>query len=251
MCVKGAAPAATVAGLCLLLLIGAAPSAEPQTFSVSASTTSVEKGEEFILYLRVRTDEVGLHRLTIRPELPLGFTLAQERQPPEIPDPLEAGSSFVFSYRVRAPGYLEIGHGQGRGISTRDPKNFIFNLSYRLGPNGPTRHHAVDLTLRYTTSIYLYLVWGIVGLLLAHVIKSLAKHRGEAAPAFPSLSNIIDYVFVRNLVGLATTLAIGFAVLVILARDTIPIRGWYDSFALGAILGMLGDEDLLGKLKIK
>ncbi len=79
MCVKGAAPAATVAGFCLLLLIGAAPSAEPQTFSVSASTTSVEKGEEFILYLRVRTDEVGLHRLTIRPELPLGFTLAQER----------------------------------------------------------------------------------------------------------------------------------------------------------------------------
>ncbi len=49
----------------------------------------------------------------------------------------------------------------------------------------------------------------------------------------------------------ASTTSVGFAVLVILARDTIPIRGWYDSFALGAILGMLGDEDLLGKLKIK
>jgi len=157
----------------------------------------------------------------------------------------------VFPYRVRAPSYLEIGHGQGRGISTRDPKSFIFSLSYRLGPNGPTRHQVVELTLRYTTSIYLYLVWGIVGLQLAHIIKSLAKYRGEPAPASPSLKGIVDYVFARNLVGLATTLAIGFAVLVILARDAIPTRGWYDSFALGVILGMLGDEDLLGKLKVK
>jgi hypothetical protein len=29
----------------------------------------------------------------------------------------------------------------------------------------------------------------------------------------------------------------------------VPTKGWYDSLALGIILGVLGDEKLLGKLR--
>lgn len=230
--------------LCVGFVLALNGFAHAQEFAVTSSSRSVEKGEDFTLHLRIQTDNNPIQRLEIKPELPRGFTLKKDSP---VPTTVEAGSAMILPFMIQAPTHLSDVENQ-RGVSTRDPKKFIFNISYAVAPTGPKRR-AIEFSLRYTTSIYLYLLWGFLGLMLAHVIKSLAKGRTEFQHDGISVKAIRDYVFSKNLLGLTTTAAIGFAVLVILAREIVPTQGWYDSFAMGVILGMLGDEDLLGKLR--
>lgn len=89
----------------------------------------------------------------------------------------------------------------------------------------------------------------MIGLLVAHIIKSVAKSRSNSKPQNAKIKDLVNRIFSENFVGLMTTLLIGFGILIILAQEMVPTRGWYDTLALGIILGMIGDENLLRKLK--
>jgi len=43
--------------------------------------------------------------------------------------------------------------------------------------------------------------------------------------------------------------AIGFVVLLVLSRDEVPSKGWYDTVALGVAAAILSDEQLLAKVR--
>ena len=118
----------------LLAILLVALLADAQDFSVTSSRQSVEKGEDVRVDLEIRTDQEPLHHLQVEVVLPLGFTL---KAPPPIPDLIEAGGSLVLPLTVQAPAQLhEISDPSSRGISTRDPKIFLFNLSYTRGADG-------------------------------------------------------------------------------------------------------------------
>jgi hypothetical protein len=246
---RRSAPAFVLSFWLLLLLAFFLPlPADAQDFSATSSRQSIEKGEDLRVDLEIRTAQEPLHHLQVEVVLPLGFTL--KAPPSPIPDIIEAGSSLVLPVTVQAPAQLsEVSDLSTRGVSTRDPKIFLFNLSYTRGADGSKQYRSTKFTLRYTTSMSLYLLSGTIGLLFAHIIKSLAKGRRDLEQQGASLGQILRYIFSKQLIGLVTILVIGFAVLVVLARETIPIQGWYDALALGVTLGMLGDEELLGKLR--
>ena len=236
--------------LLFLILICVTSSSYAQEFSISSSEKSVEKGERFRLYLEIKTDDAAIHNLKIDEQPPIGFTLEKNEPVPEISEIITPGSHLLITYIGTAPGHLPaILKQDKRGISTREPKQFIFNISYGEGRNNEIKRRAIKYELRYTTSIYYYIFWGLVGLFLAHIIKSLAKKRTDQHYEGTGFKFIIEYIFSKNLVAMMTTLLIGFAVIIVLARDMVPTRGWYDTIALGIVLGMLGDENLLGKLK--
>lgn len=246
--------AKSTAFLTLLLLVFLAQAASTHEFVLSSSRPSVERGERFILGLEVKASWTPIYDLTAEPLLPLGFVFEQGTDP-EIPAIINPGSERVFQYVVKAPGQMdkwEIPAEEGRperGYSTREPKLFVLNLSYSDEAGGPRREHVLKLTQRLTTSVYFYLLWGLAGLFIAHIIKTLAKEKSSANGIPRTPKGLVSSLFAANIVSLLTTLFIGFAVLVILSREVIPTKGWYDSFALGIVLGMLGDENLLGKLK--
>lgn len=236
--------------LFLLILIGSTAPSYAQEFSISSSAKSVEKGERFRLFLEIKTDDATIHNLKIDEQPPIGFTLDKKEPIPEISEIISPGSHLLITYIVTTPEHLPAIFKQDkRGISTREPKDFIFNISYSEGQGKELRRRAIKYELRYTTSIYYYIFWGLVGLFLAHIIKSLAKKKSEQQSKGTGFKFIVGYIFSKNLVALMTTLLIGFAVIIVLARDMVPTRGWYDTIALGIVLGMLGDENLLGKLK--
>ena len=232
------------------ILIGFTAPSYAQEFSISSSEKSIEKGERFRLFLNVKTDDVAIHNLNIEEQPPIGFTFDKKKLIPEIPKTISPGSQFLFTYIVTAPEHLPAIFKQDKKtISTREPKHFIFNISYNQGQGKELKRRAIKYELRYTTSIYYYIFWSIIGLLLAHIIKSLAKKKSEQQSEGTGFKLIVGYIFSKNLVALMTTLFIGFAVIIVLARDMVPTRGWYDTIALGIVLGMLGDENLLAKLK--
>jgi hypothetical protein len=246
--------ARTAALATLVLVVLLARAASSHEFVLSSSRSSVERGERFTLSLEVKAAGTPIHNLVAEPLLPLGFKIEQGASP-KIPDLINTGSERVFQYVVKAPGQMdkwstpaEEGRPE-RGYSTREPKSFVLNLSYSDEKDGLRREQVLKLTQRFTTSVYFYLLWGVAGLFIAHIIKTLAKEKSKAQGIPRNPKGILERLFATNIVNLLTTLFIGFAVLVILAREAIPALGWYDSFALGIILGMLGDENLLGKLK--
>jgi hypothetical protein len=51
------------------------------------------------------------------------------------------------------------------------------------------------------------------------------------------------------LTSLFTLLIVGFAALLVLSKDAIPVTGWHQAMALGIGLAILTDEQLLAKIK--
>lgn len=206
------------------------------------SRESIEKGSRVQLYLRMATAEQAVGNLEVRPLLPNGFEITGSAPP--APSYLAPESEILLQYTVEAPKLIG-----SSGVSTREPKEFAFSYSYTvLGREAEPTRGVAETTVRYTTSIIIFVGSGIAGLFLAHLIKSLAKFRTEPRTEV-GFCRLCRFVFCRQLAELFTTLLIGFAVLMVLARDGVPAQGWYDSLALGITLGILGDENLLGKLR--
>jgi len=145
----------------IFLLTFLSTPAYAEEFIISSSQESVEKGEIFDLYLEIRTDEIAIENLKIDHQFPRGFTLKSGPNPKflgkEIVNP---GSSITISYTVSAPPHKLNPFTGERGISTRDRKRFIFNISYTRKPKGLIRQRQIEYFLRYTTSMYIYLYLG-------------------------------------------------------------------------------------------
>jgi hypothetical protein len=232
--------------LILVLVTAALPRlGEAQEISVEAGRHTVEKGESLRVDLHIRSESADLERLSIQPVLPLGFTV----QLPELPTRLPAGSSVMLPFVIQAPTQLHDLSLHVRGVSTADDKIVGFNVGFTDGASGKLRAQAVQFEFTYTTSMQLYLMWGLFGVIIAHLLKAVGKARGELRSPDITLSRAARFVLVEQSLSGVTIIVIGFAVLVMLARETVPVRGWPEALTLGLTLGVLGDEQLLAKFR--
>lgn len=226
------------------------------------TTTSVEKGSEFQLRVKITAVE-PLQDIVISPIIPEGFKITPIASPgietvkPDRSETgditiaaLEAGSSLTVSFRVHTPGYSD--------SPRKRNGEFVFNVFYltqkdTLQVKGS---ETCSINIEYTTSIGFYLLAGLLGVILGHIVKVATKDRATITSAAQNEISIMKklfivgrHLFISQLPGLITILAIGFGVLLTLAREAVPVRGWPEAIALGIGLAVLTDEELLMKIK--
>jgi hypothetical protein len=224
------------------------------TISTSISTTQARKGQPFHVLVDVSTDE-DIEKLEVTcPVVPSGFKV--ELLTKQAPDPLSG--SFVADFLVTPPGFTWWSNAPGS--DTREQKTLAFDVAYSVRQNGAVKriHRVTKVSFPYSLGPVLYMLTGILGLILGNVIKTLTGHKKDLVDQLGStggtgssmLAAIWNIAFRREVVGLLTSVAIGFVVLLVLARGEIPTRGWYDSLALGVSLAILADDQLLTKVKV-
>jgi hypothetical protein len=219
------------------------------TFEVASSTTQARKGQPFHVYLTIATQE-DVSQLRVSWSPPTAFAIEQINKP--IPDALPGGSSFIADFLVQPPGSW---HVNDPGGDTREEKKLVFNVAYVTQVSGQARsgYQPVTLTFRYSLNPVLYVINGMLGLLFGSVIKTVTAHKQMLATQQASTARGDGGLVLKLLRGELTTMltgvAIGFVVLLVLARTEIPAKGWADSFALGVTLAILTDDQLLTKLK--
>jgi hypothetical protein len=230
-------------------VVAAAP-----TISTSISTSQARKGQSFHVLVDVSTDE-DIENLEVTcPVVPSGFTV--ELLNKKVPSPLSG--AFVADFLVSPPGFSW--WSNAAGSDTREQKILAFDIAYDARQNGTIKriHRSTRVTFPYALGPVLYMLTGILGVILGNVIKTLTSHKKDLvdqlgssdATGSPLLRTIWNIAFRREVVGLMTSVAIGFVVLLVLARGEIPTKGWYDSLALGVSLAILADDQLLTKVKI-
>lgn len=262
----------------------ASPAGATPTVKVTPTTKSVEKGGSFQIRLELSTAE-PLKDILIAPIMPEGFTAEPMSVHPDLvswvalrlePEQkilkkeesveqgmkiasLEAGSAITVSFKVWPPGLLG---GPRKGAmggfyKAREPQPFVFNVFY-VGGKDPTPVKGaltVSTEVRYTTAIGYYFFFGLVGLLLGHVIKVSTKNRVEIQNLTSpkrlreKIGIVIGYIFGDRLTDLLTLSVIGLGVLIYLAQDGVPVNHWHQAVAMGVGLGILTDEQLLTKIK--
>lgn len=259
----------SVALLFLWYLTGPPGYASPK-FRVSSMVADIEKGHSFEILMVIDTDE-PLSEITIAPLAPDGFLLTAKPIPGVtlMPDPvtgpnvkiegLSPGDSLTISFPGDAPSQWQDLYKKKALYSTRDPKVFSFNITYKTKDKVGqeiTRHQTESVSLRYTTSLFIYLLSGLIGVLLGFIVKTITQNTRDIARSMRDRKKFLGnagelarYVVILRLPFLLTTLVIGFGVLLSMAQDKIPVNGWFQATALGIGLGILSDEKLITKLR--
>jgi hypothetical protein len=226
------------------MLVGAADSIAAPILTVKSSTTQARKSEVFKVYLEIVAQE-KIDNLEIILTPPSGFALILEKENEKaVPRTLEPGSSYTAVYTIMPPSWWRV---YIPGGDPRERKLFVFNVAYTTTVDGAPRQfrQSVDLTVDFSIPPFLYLICGVLGAIIGNVIKTFTAERTTQ----PTTRAAFRSVFTDEVGGMLTSIAIAFVVLLVLSRDAIPTKGWYDSLALGAGVAILGDEQLLTKIK--
>lgn len=218
----------TVAPFLLLLLPG---TLHAQTFNLNPETTSIERGKVFAITLEVTTED-PLSDFTATLRLPEGFRVIDG--PQSIAEPSLARGRHAFDFRVQRPLFTRIG-----GIRPGDSLAFRADVTY--GTADAHRSDFVRARVFYTTSLFVYFVSGILGVLLGFGGKALLEVSSRGDPKTTLRS---PHLALRA----GTTLFLALLVLVFLARAGLPVHNWIAALALGVALGLAGDDTLVSKL---
>ena len=268
--------------LCLFLIcfellpitIFAAPNVK-----VWSTKTTVEKGDVFQIRVKIGTTE-AISDVLVVPIPPAGFVVEPILQPglekvsstasdgERVPairiKSLAPGSEILVSFKVFPPSVL--GHKtkgeddkQHVTYTTEEEKYIGVNVLYKTASGDDyTRAITQQIPIRFTTDMSIYLIFGLLGILIGHVVKTSTKGREQIESVLKSLSEggfwtrlrlILKYIFVTRITALFTTLALGFGVLIILARESLPVNTWDQALAMGMGLALIADEQLLSKIK--
>jgi hypothetical protein len=202
-----------------------------QTFELNPEANSIERGKPFLITLEIATD-TPLSDFAAELRLPSGFSVIDG--PQSIAVPSLARGRHAFDFQVQRPLFTRIG-----GIRPGDSLNFRADVSYRAA--GEARSDFVMVRVFYTTSMFVYFVSGVLGVLLGFGGKALleASSRGEPKATLRSPDLALRA---------GTTLFLGLLVLVFLARTGLPVHNWIAALALGVVLGFAGDDTLVSKL---
>lgn len=222
------------------------------------TTDFIERGTCVQVIITIFTNET-LQDIEISPVEVQGFEIKPIRQPfIEIRNQKKDDYVFIkylypgnysVAFKIKAPPLFS-----HKSITTREDKIFTFNIRYKID----NRYEAqtVSVTFKYITSLYFYLFWGLVGIIFGHFIKITTREADEIRKelekvhfGIDKLKTILWYVFIKRLLSCLMLLIIGICVLLMLAKTKIPVRGWYDSVALGIALGIFGDDQLLQRLR--
>jgi|GEM_PF-5745339 len=212
-----------------------------------SSTAQVRKGEIFKIYLKMTAQE-SMEEITLLPvNPPNGFHLQPQTENP--PKSLENGNTFTWVYKVIPPkSYACPPWKRLPGSDTREAKSFIFNLTYiGYAKNQWKRfYQSTELRVGFSINAAFYLLSGLIGVILGNIIKTLSRLK---AGNQDSGSKQYQFQLKDMILPLLTSVVIGFVVLLVLSKDTVPTKGYYDSIALGVSIAILSDEQLLSKLK--
>jgi len=243
------------------------------TLEVTATSPAAEKGHSFQIHVLVTTDQ-ALTNVVITPIVPDGFVLegilgegltsVKSEEPDqssavriaEIP----ATSSITVAFRVYPPDSLGRPMGQKKTsyYSTREPKVFAFNFTAMQVSGGEAKlvKATKAVSLRYTTSIGYYLAAGMVGVLLGYLVKIATQYKDEInekskdKEGFEMLKVFLSEIFVVRSAYLLTLTVLGFGVLLVLSKESLPVSSWHQAIALGIAIGLFSDEQLISKFKI-
>ena len=238
---------------------------------INKTAKSIERGKSFQIRLKILANEclTDVYIIPIPPEGFVVFPIPQpiikvKKQIDQIRNTryvyinkLEPGSCITVVFKVSTPPLIE---KPFKGISTRELKFFDFNISYKHLVNGNEISciQTISTAVRYTTSIYLYLIFGCIGIFLGHAIKVITDRHDELKSYLKNkpttkikdkITGLLQYIFITNVVSLLTLFLIGLSALLVLSKDQVPTKGWYDSLALGIGLAIVGDHNLLLKLR--
>lgn len=248
-------------------------------FTITPTVTTAEKGKVFEILLRIETDE-RLDSMLVVPTAPenfcvraspiagLGGLQAKSDGSAFIPS-LAGGSVMTLQFRVAAPTeWMSSGTSCPMldGIrpdsirprtrdNTRDTRQFVFNVRYRLHSDSLSHIWSDTITVKYTTSQMIFLVAGMLGVLLGYLVKSLTARKKEADTARTSTTwygqfwQLLVYVFGTSIDKLLTSLVLGFGALLAVVKSGIPIGGAAAAVALGITLGVLADDALISRVK--
>jgi hypothetical protein len=266
--------------LAVINLIVNTAHAEPSV-EIYPSKNSVEKGDIFQILIKITTTE-SINNIVIDPIPPQGFLIAPNQlYGSEIKEDgkkiyinhLEAGSEQIVSFKVSTPSLLgRIGnfinisnYKYNDTSSTEEPQSFAFNIFYDESNKSNnldnlTQHiqlsHTKMINIRYTTDMSMYLIFGIIGIIFGHIIKISTQNRKyfeekiENIKSFKEkISAIFNYIFLTRLPTFLTILAVGFSILILLAKESPPVNSWDQALALGIGLSLATDGELLSKFK--
>lgn len=242
------------------------------SIKVLSTTQSVEKGGVFQIRVEISTNE-SIKNISVVPIAPDGF-LAEPMVTPGVNtdknetailiDHMDAGSAITVSFKTWPPGFTgktRKGDKEAPYSTRGEPKNFIFNVFYTDPTGKIEKSQTASINIRYTTSIGYYLLFGMLGIVIGHVVKIGTQNRSEITSAMASsdpnavnrkrykIRTAAAYIFGSRLTSLITLLVVGFAALLGLSKDAIPVTGWHQAMALGIGLAILTDEQLLAKIK--
>lgn len=243
-----------------------AGSAAP-SIKVLSTTQSVEKGGIFQIRVEISANE-AIKNILIVPITPDGFVLdpmdlpgiKTSQTPPKIQiDQLEAGSGITVSFKAWPPGLTgkpKRGDKEAFYDTRGELRNFIFNVFYTDLQGKVNKSQTASVSVRYTTSVGFYLLFGMLGIIIGHVVKTGTQNKTDISASFAStdtkskkLFRASSYIFVQRLPAFLTLLIVGFGALLVLAKESIPVTGWLQAMALGIGLAILTDEQLLTKIK--
>jgi hypothetical protein len=269
------------ATVCLALVVVALLPAVPahgMAITATPSRSSVQRGSVFDMRMEITT-RAPVDDVTIVSLVPSGFRLYPVAAPGvkvrSTGNVLHIGhvgadSSLMLLFRAWPPTFWGKPHDDGSpagnaaandrtqtwlGISTKEPKTFAFNVFYTEDENGTKVRRSQDVTtsVTYTTHFYLYMLSGLIGTLMGHLVKNGIDKRAELSRALRDeggsrkLARWLRELFGTNVSGLITIIVIGFATLLVLAKDGLPVAAWYQAVALGIGLALVTDDQLLAR----
>lgn len=244
------------------------------TVAVKATSPVAEKGHSFQIHVVVTADQ-ALTNVVVAPIEPEGFALealggeglmlvnngdqggTNAVRIAEVP----AAGSVTVAFKVHPPNTFGQPWRQKKQsyYSTREPKIFGFNVTGQQVSGSELKPVRVtqSVSLRYTTSIGYYLAAGMVGVLLGYLVKIATQYKDEigekakhAVNARGKLKVFLAEVFVTRAPYLLTLSVLGFGVLLVLAKEALPVSSWHQAIALGIGIGVFSDEQLISKFKV-
>jgi hypothetical protein len=242
----------------LLLLAGAAP-AEP-VFKIIRPDSILGPGKTVPVWVHVKVKaEKSVYRIWIEPACPPGFLLTPDSGQPQpiIVNSTRDSNDLLVPFKLTVPGLKS---GWNELLVSAGRKQFALNYSYQdeKSPDPVRRYGTFSIT--YVPSLFLYLVFGLAGILLGFYAKINIKNSRQInempAPEdgtgkVKQMAQKAGAVVGSTVPNLLTTLILGLAVLLTLARSGIPVEHCYFALPLGIGLAMLADEELISKVNVK
>lgn len=249
-------------------------------FKVTSTVTSAEKGKVFEILLRIATDK-RLDALSVTPLAPENFCIRLApmshltgfhagNDGSSTFTMLAEGSVVTLQYRVATPSQLLSSGSSCPALdsarartprlaphgSTRDTLKFVFNAEYHIAGDSLWRVWSDVVEVRYAMSSTMFLSAGMIGVFVGYLVKTFTARKPEVDEArsagqtwYGRFGRLLAYLFGTSIDKFLTSLILGFAALLAVAKSGIPIGGAVAAAAMGASLAVLADDALISKVK--
>lgn len=245
--------------LAAMVLLASSVPAEP-IFEIIRPDSILGPGKTVPVWVQIKVKPgSGLYKIGIEPSCPPGFVMKPDSGTafPLMVNGTRDSNDLLVPFRLTAPGWKsgvnELLVGAGR-------KQFALNYSYQSEKSPDPVHRTGTFGITYVPSLFLYLVFGLTGILLGFYAKINIKNSAQISGMTPPeegtgkvkmMAQKAGSVVGSTVPNLLTTLILGLAVLLTLARSGIPVEHCYFALPLGIGLAMLADEELISKVKVK